>query len=122
MFDLKECESFVEILERKHEDFPQIITAGWMLPSGILVGATCNVAQGASDATVGKTAAAYAACLAAVLKRLQQLAETNPGVEDAIIHVVEHIVQGMTVAKRLRNSLVTKEALEAICAAAGVPE
>lgn len=116
MLELNECKSFSEMLEKKAPDFPQVIVAGWMLPTGRPVGISANRADSAEEATVGKTAAAYAACLSAVLIRIGQLAESNPGVEDHIIQIVKYVVDGMSVAGRLRNDLVTKETLSAMCA------
>lgn len=79
---MHECDSLNELLEKKAKDFPQMIVAGWMLPQGRLVGGTVSKVDSPSEATVGKAAASYAACLAAVLTRIGQSSASAGGFED----------------------------------------
>lgn len=116
--DMFECASLNELLEKKAKDFPQMIVAGWMLPQGRLVGGTVSKVDSPSEATVGKSAASYAACLAAVLTRIGQLAADHPGLEDSILEIVGYVVDNMTVVKRFKNTLITREVLDELVAMA----
>lgn len=111
---IHECDSLSQMLAMADEDFPQTIVAGWMSPDLGLVGAVANSVTIADAATVGKTAAAYAACLSAVLMKLGELLNGNPGLEKPMLQIVRQVVDGMTVAKRFRNEFVTEEVLARI--------
>lgn len=104
-----ECNKFSELLEQRRKDFPQVIVAGWMLPVGMLpVGMPVAAVTVACDVhpKTGELAVATAACLAAALKKIDQLCADNPTMRETIMGLVVSLVGDLEVVKRFQNDLL----------------
>lgn len=97
------CKNFTEILSKRRQDFPQAIVAGWMTPQGMPVGAAATACH--RHPTQGEMAVAWAACLAACLKRIDEMCEEEPGLRDSIMNIVQMTVGRLEVVARLKNDL-----------------
>lgn len=107
-----ETSHFQELLEKRREDFPQAIVAGWMMPDGRQVGACAQVCD--KVPTAGELAVAYASCLAACWKKIDELCEGKTEEEiQMLMKVIEMSTAGMEVVARFASGLVSKDAMKA---------
>jgi hypothetical protein len=99
---IQDCGSFSELLARRRMDFPQAIAAGWMLPDGQPV-AACAVAC-ERQPTAGELAVAWAGCVAAALRKIDELCAEHPAeYREQLMGLVMQMVGDLEVVKRMKS-------------------
>ncbi len=102
--------SMAELLDLRDPDFPQVIVAGWMKSKNF---EPMGAAWVKCDTTpsVGQMAVSYGACLAAILKRIQELSDSEPDIADSIWAVVDMIAPNLEVVAKVKNEMASPAAL-----------
>lgn len=103
-----ECSNFNELLAKRRKDAPQAIVAGWFLPNGKPIGANATVAD--KTPTEGEMAVAWACCLAACFKKLDELLSDNPERRDQLMQLVFAMTDGLEVVAKFKSGLVSPAA------------
>lgn len=105
-----EASNFQTLLEKRRGDFPQAIVAGWMMPDGRPVGSCAQVCE--ETPTDGQLAVAYACCLAACFKKIDELMEGKSDEQrEQLMGVVKMLTDGLDVVDRFASGLVSEKAL-----------
>ena len=104
-----ECTNFYEVISNRRPEAPQAIVAGWFRPNGEPVGASATVAE--KTPTEGEMAVAWACCLAACFKRLDDLLQANPDRREHLMKLVLMMTDGLEIVDRFKSDLVSPEAL-----------
>jgi hypothetical protein len=104
-----ECTNFHEVISKRQKSLPQAIVAGWFNPNGEPLGAAATVAD--NTPTEGQMAVAWACCLAACFKKLDELLQANPEHREQLMALVKMMTEGLDVVDRFKSDLVSVKAL-----------
>lgn len=95
-----------ELLAQSDGQRPQAIVGGWFLPDGRLVSTAFTACE--KVPTHGEHLVAWAACLAACLKKIDEMVADSPEQREQLLHLVEMTVGDLELVKRLTNDHAAK--------------